>query len=155
MISADHLNTAMAVAVDAGILDKNVLDPTFPDRHRVAIDAAQFKQEVGGLVTTTNDDNEEIKIPGDMPAFKQYMDTLLVIARATPEDKLLIVSGLENMDRCGGDVKSKKVAVVGEGMNDVQAFKASTVSLAMGSGASLAKNNASMVLTANEFESCV
>ena len=49
----------------------------------------------------------------------------------------------------------KKVAVVGQGINDIEAFKAAQVSFAMGDGASLARNQASMVLQTNEFDSCM
>lgn len=75
------------------------------------------------------------------------MDNLKVLGRATPEDKLIMMVGLKNSDR--------KVAVVGEGINDVQAFSQASVSFAMGSGSSLARNRASMVLTTNDFESVV
>jgi len=49
----------------------------------------------------------------------------------------------------------RKVAVVGQGINDIEAFKAAQVSFAMGDGASLARNQASMVLQTNEFDSCM
>lgn len=73
------------------------------------------------------------------------MENLRVLARATPEDKLLLTVGLKNLEN--------RVAVVGEGINDVEAFKEAHVSFAMGSGASFARNNASVVLTTNNFES--
>jgi len=49
----------------------------------------------------------------------------------------------------------RKVAVVGQGINDIEAFKAAQVSFAMGDGASFARNQASMVLQTNEFDSCM
>jgi len=49
----------------------------------------------------------------------------------------------------------RKVAVVGQGINDLEAFKAAQVSFAMGDGASFARNQASMVLQTNEFDSCM
>lgn len=55
----------------------------------------------------------------------------------------------------GSANEPRKVAVIGEGMNDVKAFKAAHVSLAMGSGTSYAKNNASMILTENDFEAAL
>jgi len=42
------------------------------------------------------------------------MDTLCVVARADPVDKQVITNGLQAMKR--------KVAVIGEGLNDIQAF---------------------------------
>lgn len=49
----------------------------------------------------------------------------------------------------------KKVAVVGEGINDVEAFKAADVSFALQDGTSIARNNASMVLRTNDFDSAM
>lgn len=49
----------------------------------------------------------------------------------------------------------KKVAVVGDGLNDIEAFKVADVSFAMGSGASVAKFNSSIILTTNDFEACM
>ena len=50
---------------------------------------------------------------------------------------------------------SRCVAVVGEGINDIKAFQAADVSFAVAEGASYARNNASMILTTNDFESCM
>lgn len=75
------------------------------------------------------------------------IDTLKVLARANPEDKLLVVAGLKAQD--------KKVAVIGDGINDLKAFETADVSFAMASGTSVARNSASMVLTDNDFEACM
>lgn len=52
-------------------------------------------------------------------------------------------------------VPSRVVAVVGEGLNDIKAFKAANVSFCVADGASYARNNASMVLKTNDFDSCM
>jgi P-type E1-E2 ATPase len=75
------------------------------------------------------------------------MDTLLVIGRAKPIHKQIVANGLRAM--------KKKVAVVGEGINDLKAFESADVSFAMGSGKSISRNRASMVLTDDNFESCI
>lgn len=43
--------------------------------------------------------------------FEQVIDSLKVLARSTPEDKRIIAVGLKGM--------GKKVAVVGDGLNDI------------------------------------
>lgn len=52
-------------------------------------------------------------------------------------------------------IPSRRVAVVGEGINDIDAFMAANVSFAVQDGSSLARNNASMVLQTNDFDSCM
>jgi len=49
----------------------------------------------------------------------------------------------------------RKVAVIGESISDLDAFKVADVSFAMGGGASICRNSASMVLVEDNFESCV
>lgn len=50
---------------------------------------------------------------------------------------------------------NKKVAVVGDGINDVEVFQQADASFAMNNGCDLAKNNASFVLANDDFESCM
>lgn len=72
-----------------------------------------------------------------------------VIGRAEPEDKLRLVVGLSRNE------EPRQVAIVGEGINDVEAFDAADVSFAVAKGSSLARNTASMVLMTNDFDSCI
>lgn len=81
------------------------------------------------------------------------MATLKVLGRATPEDKLLVTVGLQNMVDQEYPNGGRKVAVVGDGLNDLESIEAANVSFAMGSGKSISRNSASMVLCNNDFES--
>ena len=69
-----------------------------------------------------------------------------VLGRAEPEDKLRLIAGLRGMrdhieqEAQEGDeeeapeiysIPSRRVAVVGEGINDIDAFKAANVSFAL------------------------
>jgi len=80
-------------------------------------------------------------------AFEQLIENLLVIARASPADKLLLSAGLKKMQ--------KRVAVIGDGNNDVKAFGNSHVSFCMGQGTALAKQNCDIILTDNDFLDCI
>ena len=57
--------------------------------------------------------------------------------------------------RRGTKKAPKKVACVGEGINDIEAFEAADVSFALQSGTSYARNKASMVLQTDNFDSCI
>jgi len=56
---------------------------------------------------------------------------LVILARATPEDKLLMIAGLKAMD--------KRVAIIGDSNNDIKSFGSAHVSICMGSGSAIAK----------------
>jgi len=55
-----------------------------------------------------------------------------------------LVTGLKEL--------GKAVATTGDGINDVDALRASDVGFAMGSGCSVAKDAADMILTDDNFE---
>lgn len=66
-----------------------------------------------------------------------------VFGRATPEQKAWIVDELKK--------QSHKVAMVGDGVNDIMALKCADVSLAMGEGAEADYRNADIVNTQGDF----
>jgi len=116
-------------------------------------------EEEGEEETTTYTLNEANQI-----AFNGIIGNLKVIGRAEPEDKLRLIAGLKGLrddnelvddEEEGAETQGHKVAVVGEGINDIDAFEAADVSFAVGSGTSYARNKASMVLTTNDFDSCM
>lgn len=108
--------------------------------------AAQF-EEIVGKIERPDDEGIMHWAPKDEQAFEKLMDTLAVIGRAQPIHKQIIASGLKAMGR--------KVAVIGESISDLDAFKVADVSFAMGGGASICRNHASMVLLEDNFASCV
>jgi cation-transporting ATPase E len=68
-----------------------------------------------------------------------------VIGRISPEGKKRMVEALHGAGRY--------VAMVGDGINDVPALKASRLAIAQGSGAQMAKSVADLVLVSGEFSS--
>lgn len=149
MISGDNLDTAKAIACDAGILTPQEFntEATIETQRLYAMDANDFREQVGPIEKSEDEDGRPTYRLGNQQAFNQIMETLKVLGRATPEDKLLVTVGLQNMDQ------PRKVAVVGDGLNDLESIAAADVSFAMGGGKSISRNAASIVLCNNDFES--
>ena len=73
------------------------------------------------------------------------LDQLKILSRARPEDKLRLVSLLQQ--------KGEVVAVTGDGTNDALALKKAQVGLSMGDGTSRAKEASDITIIDNSFSS--
>ncbi|KAF4594449.1 calcium-translocating P-type ATPase, PMCA-type [Ophiocordyceps camponoti-floridani] len=119
MVTGDNFLTATAVAAQSGIYTPG----------GVAMDGPTFRR----------------LSPSQLDA---VIPRLQVLARSSPEDKLLLVSHLRAMKEI--------VAVTGDGTNDALALKAADVGLAMGmQGTEVAKEAASIILLDDNFASIV
>lgn len=67
-----------------------------------------------------------------------------IFTRAVPEDKLKIIQILKNQGR--------KIAMVGDGINDVLGLKAADVSIAMESGSKITREISDIVLLNNDYK---
>ena len=86
-------------------------------------------------------------LTGDAPARAQALAQRLGMAdwraRATPEDKLAAITQAQQAGR--------KVAMVGDGINDAPVLARADVSLAMGQGALVSRGQADAVITSNDL----
>jgi len=82
-------------------------------------------------------------LPDDPRELRRVIDGHAVFGRISPEGKRLVVEALRDAGR--------NVAMVGDGVNDVPALKASRLAIAQGSGAQMARTVADLVLVNGDF----
>lgn len=79
------------------------------------MNARDFRNYVGELQEITDKDGKMQSSVGNLNKFRKVKHQLRVLARSTPEDKLLLVTGMQQCDEV--------VAVTGDGTNDAPALK--------------------------------
>lgn len=84
----------------------------------------------------------------DLDAFRVIERQLRVLARSSPEDKYLLVTGLKQLNNV--------VAVTGDGTNDAPALKKADIGFAMGiMGTEVAKEASGIIILDDNFRSIV
>ena len=140
LITGDNVETAIAIAKDCGILDKNFVRR---EGEYYVMEGDDFAKQVGWV----RGPEQMNKVVPDMNAFRRIASELSVLARSTPEQKFLLVTGLQQMGRI--------VAVTGDGSNDAPALQKSNVGFVMHTGTHLAKDAADIILMYDSFASVV
>lgn len=120
MVTGDNSLTACEISRQAGIISGNETSP-------LTITGSEFSAK----------SDEYLK--------KEVLPTLRVLSRARPEDKVRLVTLLQEM----GEV----VAVTGDGTNDAPALKKAQVGLSMGDGTARAKEASDVTIIDNSFSS--
>lgn len=138
LVSGDHIETARMIAIKAGILK-----PEESGKPNAVMLASEFRERVGGVVTSIRD-GQTVQEIHDPEAFRDIVHDLRVLARADASDKLTLIVGLQSMNR--------KVAATGDGINDLAAISHAEVGISMGSGVAAAKEVSDIVLTGDDFE---
>ncbi len=82
-------------------------------------------------------------LPSDPQGIAAAAERYGIFARVTPDQKRLLVEALA--------ARGAYVGMVGDGVNDVPAMKAARVSIALGSGAQIARGASDIVLVSNDF----
>ena len=146
MVTGDNIETARAIAKKLSILpnDKEGMDSL--EESSCVMTGKDFREKSGGLIQIRDSQGAitEFKL-ANPEQFALVTRSLRVIARCTPEDKLLLTIGLKEL----GEV----VAVTGDGSNDAAALKQSDIGIAMMSGTQLAKESSDIILLDDNFAS--
>ncbi len=82
-------------------------------------------------------------LPADPKELREVALATAVVGRVSPDDKRRFVEALS--------AAGKRVAMVGDGVNDVPALKAAQLAIAQGSGAQMARSVSALVLVGDSF----
>ncbi|KAG5518616.1 hypothetical protein PMAC_002584 [Pneumocystis sp. 'macacae'] len=128
MLTGDHLSTAKAIAIEIGILPRNMSKFSNCESYMI-MTASQFDKM----------SNSEIDSLPHLP---------LVIARCAPQTKVRMIEALHR--------RKAFCAMTGDGVNDSPSLKRADVGIAMGmSGSDVTKNASDIVLTDDNFASII
>lgn len=145
MCTGDNIDTATAISKNAGIVTEDETKHNFS-----CMTGKEFRTEVGGLKSIPHPKKigDTIDVVSDMKKFRKIKEHLRVLARSSPEDKYLLVTGIQD----SGGV----VAVTGDGTNDAPALTKADVGFAMGiTGTDVAKGACDIILLDDNFSSII
>ena len=139
MCTGDNIDTAIAISKNAGIVSEE------NSKHRYScMTGKDFREAVGGLKQTS----DGVDYVADMRKFREIKEHLRVLARSSPEDKYLLVTGIQ--------ASKGVVAVTGDGTNDAPALTKADVGFSMGiTGTDVAKGASDIILLDYNFSSII
>lgn len=170
MVTGDNIKTALTISQEVHIIsavergtalnrlkaieeNEGQDDPLSLPSKIFALEGNEFRELSGGYnkIEDGKDAKGKPKFKYELANVQKFTTTtkdLKVIARASPDDKFLLVLGLKQL----GNI----VAVTGDGTNDAPAMKKSDVGFAMGKrGTDIAKAASDIVLLDDSFSSIV
>lgn len=144
MVTGDNKETAMAIAKECGILPTSYKHEEGDD---VVLTGQEFRSRVGDELVGSKSNPKE-KVVKDLNEFTKIIKKLKVLSRSSPQDKLILVTGLRQLNEV--------VAVTGDGSNDAPALKKSNVGFSMHiAGTQLAQEASDIILLDDNFASIV
>eukprot|EP00347_Sterkiella_histriomuscorum_P008515 403344807 len=145
VVTGDNLQLAKIIAQECGIITQEEAEEEY-----VCMEGKQFRDICGGLVrqphaTEEGKFSEEIANQG---MFRVIKDKLKILARATPEDKYMLVTGLQQ----GQD---SIVAVTGDSKSDAPILQKADVGFALGMYSSDEAKQSADVILMNDIQGIV
>ncbi len=119
------------------------LDDFYSQDIRVKIISGDSKVAVSRILSRLNILDLKIVDLSEVQLDSKVIEEYDVFTRSKPEDKLRIIETLQN--------SGHRVAMVGDGINDVLALKASDVAISVESGAKVARDVSDIVLLNNDY----
>jgi len=167
MVTGDNIRTAIAIAKECKILNEEegriamkrleeqsnpkeigAFEKSFKAEKIYSLEGGEFETLSGGYKKNKDKDGKLVCELNDVEKFRKVTENLKVIARASPDNKFLLVMGLRQLNNI--------VAVTGDGTNDAPALKNSDVGFAMGiRGTEVAKSAAKIILLNDSFKSII
>jgi len=92
MCTGDNIDTAIAISKNAGIVsEEQVEESSF-----ACMTGKEFREHVGGLkkIPCKDDPTKTEDVVANMRKFREINQYLRVLARSSPEDKYLLVTGI-------------------------------------------------------------
>lgn len=141
MVSGDHIDTCRNIAGQAGIVNEKEMNSD-----NFVMTGEQFRNAIGGFDVKTNEETGERQIVfEEKEKMKSVIHDLKVIARATDEDKNILVACIK---RANGFV-----LMSGDGINDTEALQSADVGVSMGTSCQVTKDSADLVIMDNDIKS--
>mmetsp|Transcript_14009 Transcript_14009/g.14029 ORF Transcript_14009/g.14029 Transcript_14009/m.14029 type:complete len:902 (+) Transcript_14009:226-2931(+) len=143
IITGDNPDIASRIGKHCSILPS---DYDYKPENDTIILGKDFDRRTGGLIV--KEENEEISYAmGNEKEFKKIEEHLRILARCSPQDKLLLTIGMRGLGRI--------VAVTGDGTNDAAALQRADIGIAMMTATPMAKEASDIILLDDNIQSIV
>ncbi|CAG9328235.1 unnamed protein product [Blepharisma stoltei] len=143
IITGDNPDIATRIGKNCSILAD---DYDYNTNNDTIILGKDFDRRTGGLIVKEQDEVISYSI-GDEQEFKKMEEHLRILARCSPQDKLLLTIGMRGLERI--------VAVTGDGTNDAAALQRADVGIAMMTATPMAKEASDIILLDDNIQSIV
>lgn len=143
IITGDNADIAMRIGKNCSILPA---DYEYKTDDNVIILGKEFDKRSGGLITEEIG-NELHHSIGNEQEFNKIQQNLRILARCSPQDKLLLTVGMRKLGRI--------VAVTGDGTNDAAALQRADIGIAMMTATPMAKEASDIILLDDNIQSIV